>query len=1115
MPYQDDTNLYHVSKFIVDAGGGTPYQTVQSAINAAYAAGGDQTVYIRSGYYLENLTLYRDITLCGCAANYCHIDGTHNTTNLTAGTIEIKNLYLSHASAILSGASAHGSAIFFRDCIFALTNGYVMNLPNWSGALNIISCTSYSVQDGILYNTATAALRILASSIGGGVKVMNVGSALYVENSHLTCRILATQGVVQINSSQLNGIYSQTGTAQAWFTNSFISSGANQCITQESTSPIELDNCVLASINLNAMIGNGIIRLGNISFSDASAYETTLEVVYTRTTNRATPYIVGEYGNYQTITAAITQITNTSEAPVIILIQPGSYNGGFTVPDGTQLVGLSQSKDTLLGAEITTSINAPLTGAIGFENISFWAADAIVTGASSATIILDKCHSQTPGGYLIDAEFFTGLLEADNCDFTRGATNEGVLTTGTTASGTFVFRNCSLGEGTANVMTVNGSATLRIENSILDCPLSLSSTAHLYVTNSEIRRQITTADFVVGVLDTCYLNTGATAPIVQNSADTLTLNHTTINSSAAQVLTGSGNLKFGSITYVDSTAKAGTLTSTYTSRFETGVLKIRDTDTGILEATNGVITATGGLVNEDQIYYVGKHGSDTYNGRSLNHAKLTFGNAITTASAAGPGAANKFSIVCNDAGIYTEDITLVSYVNIFAPNATLTGAITLVDYSGVKFATQNVATATIGVSKTAGTACAMAEICQVICAGSGIGVLATVGDLCYRCNRMTVENGIGVGALVGGPSYIHAEITDIYMTGNATGVASVGAGTSYFDIETIINQGIGNCTAIYNVAGTMNVKCNYVLSTTGINHTAGTVIANIGEINATTAYTSAAGTMYLTCDHITGTETLAGGTVLRDMLDSASWHQGNATFTTATAGTTRNVTVSNTDNTNTASHASSLLSVGGASGGDPYYSFGVQVAAIYDSFGIDNSDSDKIKLNTGSAGPSAGTNLMTITQAGEFTYPLQPAFSAYYNDDASQDDVTGDGTQYTILFPTEIFDQNADFASPTFTAPVTGRYLFTTRITIGEVTAAHTSGYIKMTTSNRTYDGNIINCGAVMDVNAFYTFSGSQVADMDAADTAIIKIVIYNGAKVIDVIGTASCQTNFSGELLC
>lgn len=89
-----------------------------------------------------------------------------------------------------------------------------------------------------------------------------------------------------------------------------------------------------------------------------------------------------------------------------------------------------------------------------------------------------------------------------------------------------------------------------------------------------------------------------------------------------------------------------------------------------------------------------------------------------------------------------------------------------------------------------------------------------------------------------------------------------------------------------------------------------------------------------------------------------------------------------------------------------------------------------------------------VTDAGEMTNPSQPAFLASV---AAASNVTGDGTVYTLTTAAEIFDQNSDFASNTFTAPVTGRYYISGSVLVGGLTTGMTVCQIDIVTSNRTY----------------------------------------------------------------
>lgn len=152
---------------------------------------------------------------------------------------------------------------------------------------------------------------------------------------------------------------------------------------------------------------------------------------------------------------------------------------------------------------------------------------------------------------------------------------------------------------------------------------------------------------------------------------------------------------------------------------------------------------------------------------------------------------------------------------------------------------------------------------------------------------------------------------------------------------------------------------------------------------------------------------------------------------------------------------------------------------------------------------------MVIANAGEISLPLQPAFLAT---SAGATDVTGNNTDYTVVFGNEIFDQNADFDGiSTFTAPVTGRYQFNAKVDLNQTTNA-TSYALTIVTSNRTYRLREAGVTAGTIGNPVIR-SLSCLADMDAADTAVVKIQMTGvGADTADVQST---DTMFSGFLEC
>lgn len=181
-------------------------------------------------------------------------------------------------------------------------------------------------------------------------------------------------------------------------------------------------------------------------------------------------------------------------------------------------------------------------------------------------------------------------------------------------------------------------------------------------------------------------------------------------------------------------------------------------------------------------------------------------------------------------------------------------------------------------------------------------------------------------------------------------------------------------------------------------------------------------------------------------------------------------------------------------------------------------------LITSSGGvPSISSTLPSAVQAnitstgtlGNQLNTTRACFFAYNS--GNQTSVTGDGTLYTITFDNKLFDQGTNFASNTFTAPVTGKYLFTYNITVFSLGVAHTRGFIQISTNLVTFILNEINPGTGRDLGSGsneYGFTGSVIASMTANDTATIQVNISGSTKTVGVIGGTS-QMGFSGYLLC
>ena len=146
---------------------------------------------------------------------------------------------------------------------------------------------------------------------------------------------------------------------------------------------------------------------------------------------------------------------------------------------------------------------------------------------------------------------------------------------------------------------------------------------------------------------------------------------------------------------------------------------------------------------------------------------------------------------------------------------------------------------------------------------------------------------------------------------------------------------------------------------------------------------------------------------------------------------------------------------------------------------------------------------LAIDSAGHVTMPLQSAFNARSN--ANQTVATSDNT--TVVLGTEVFDQNNDFSSNTFTAPVTGRYQLNGQVVATGIEDEYL--YFRIVTSNRNYGG--VHQVPSTSGAEYEMMSTSCLADMDAGDTAYLEVNSETDTSF--ELRDGECQ--FSGNLAC
>ena len=127
---------------------------------------------------------------------------------------------------------------------------------------------------------------------------------------------------------------------------------------------------------------------------------------------------------------------------------------------------------------------------------------------------------------------------------------------------------------------------------------------------------------------------------------------------------------------------------------------------------------------------------------------------------------------------------------------------------------------------------------------------------------------------------------------------------------------------------------------------------------------------------------------------------------------------------------------------------------------------------------------------------------------AAQNNIAVAGSPTIVTFQLEIFDVGSNFASNTFTAPVTGKYQLNTYIRLEYMDTASTYVELYVVTSNRNY--YTIYSPKYSSDPQYWNRHHVCCADMDASDTAALYVYQAAGTAQMDL----GSSTWFSGFLI-
>ena len=231
---------------------------------------------------------------------------------------------------------------------------------------------------------------------------------------------------------------------------------------------------------------------------------------------------------------------------------------------------------------------------------------------------------------------------------------------------------------------------------------------------------------------------------------------------------------------------------------------------------------------------------------------------------------------------------------------------------------------------------------------------------------------------------------------------------------------------------------------------------------------------------------------------------GGTAFKIPTADGTASGQVLSTDSSGNLAFNNPILTIGSGSAEDTKIVFDGNAQDFH--IGLDDSTDDLV-IGLGSA--LGTTTHMSFDENGHVLKPLQSAFLAE-KDSAAQNNIPVDANT-TITFNSEIFDVNGDFADPKFTAPVTGKYLLIAKARVDDIDRDANFYSLDIVTSNRDY-ADIYRLEGQSD-NDYFTFGFSVIADMDANDTAVVRMGQNGGAQQSDLSDDGD-RTQFGGYLL-
>jgi len=417
---RDAAGGYPITPYVVGTSGEAVYATVQAAIDAATSAGGTNVIWVQPGTYTEDLNITSSIT-------FMSIDGVATITGIhtppTGGAVTFDGFVLISATHVISSAAAGSTVFNINNSFIIITNGYVFNVPNWTGEILMDNCGEASTNDGVVNNaTGSSDIKFINVEMGAGtgqtMQLNGGGGFLRFDTCNVNCPVnLAGSGdLIMQNGVRFGDTVTIGGSLTGYAIQTAWRTGDNQAITFNSSGDFSISSGEVQSTNDPAIggTGAGTLTLTSIAFPDNANLAATLTLAGGTSTSGT--FNTSDQASGLTISGDDID-ADGSDANISITVTPKG-TGDFVVDNGNIAISAAASQLQVEGGAVTDFIGQAtlVLGTVTVANTNIAATDKIFlsregVGASTTLGELDVSISATTSFTITALQPTTGIVE--------------------------------------------------------------------------------------------------------------------------------------------------------------------------------------------------------------------------------------------------------------------------------------------------------------------------------------------------------------------------------------------------------------------------------------------------------------------------------------------------------------------------------------------------------------------------------------------------------------------------------------------------------------------------------------------------------------------------------